>query len=325
MPSFDLHCRYALLTFAQSGDLSGETVGAFLSEMGFECVIGRENHADGGVHLHCFVDFGRKRRFRRVDVFDVQGRHPNINPIKVTPHKAFEYATKDGDIVFQSLDKPEVRGGAGKTVAKWTTITNASNREEFWSLVHELDPKSAACNHSQLQKYCDWKFAVDPPKYESPGGITFIGGSDGRDTWLSQSGIGLGESPIGICLSLCVYGESRTGKTLWARSLGSHIYCVGLVSGTECMKATEAEYAVFDDIRGGIKFFPSFKEWLGCQAYVSVKCLYREPALVKWGKPSVWLSNTDPRDEMQNADIEWMNKNCIFVEVNSPIFHANTE
>lgn len=198
MPSFDLHCRYALLTYAQSGDLSGETVGAFLSEMGFESVIGRENHADGGVHLHCFVDFGRKRRFRRFDVFDVQGRHPNINPIKVTPHKAFEYATKDGDIVFQSLDKPEVRGGAGKTVAVWTTITNAGSREEFWSLVHELDPKSAACNHSQLQKYCDWKFAVEPPKYESPGGITFIGGSDGRDSWLSQSGIGMGESPIGM-------------------------------------------------------------------------------------------------------------------------------
>lgn len=199
MPSFDLHCRYALLTYAQSGDLSGETVGTRLSEMGFESVVGRENHADGGVHLHCFVDFGRKRRFRRFDVFDVQGRHPNINPIKVTPHKAYEYATKDGDIVFQSLDKPEVRGGAGKTVAVWATITNAGSREEFWSLVHELDPKSAACNHTQLQKYCDWKFSVEPPKYESPGGITFIGGSDGRDSWLSQSGIGVGESPIGTC------------------------------------------------------------------------------------------------------------------------------
>lgn len=199
MPSFDLHCRYALLTYAQSGDLSGEAVGARLREMGFECVIGRENHADGGIHLHCFVDFGRKRRFRKVDVFDVLGRHPNISPSKGTPEKGYEYATKDGDIVFQSLDKPEVRSGAGKTVAVWTTITNACNREEFWSLVHELDPKSAACNHTQLQKYCDWKFSVEPPKYESPGGITFIGGSDGRDTWLSQSGIGVGESPIGMC------------------------------------------------------------------------------------------------------------------------------
>lgn len=112
---------------------------------------------------------------------------------------------------------------------------------------------------------------------------------------------------------------------MWARSLGPHIYCIGLISGSECLRADEAEYAVFDDIRGGIKFFPSFKEWLGCQQWVTVKCLYREPKLVKWGKPSVWLSNTDPRDEMTAAEVEWMNINCIFVECNTPIFHANTE
>ena len=51
----------------------------------------------------------------------------------------------------------------------------------------------------------------------------------------------------------------------------------------------------------------------------------QEPKLVKWGKPSVWLSNTDPRDEMTAAEVEWMNINCIFVECNTPIFHANTE
>lgn len=124
-------------------------------------------------------------------------------------------------------------------------------------------------------------------------------------------------------MSICVYGESRTGKTLWARSLGSHIYCVGLISGEECLK--DVDYAVFDDIRGGIKFFPSFKEWLGCQAYVTVKCLYREPKLRKWGKPSIWVSNTDPRNEMLQPDVEWINANCIFVAVDSPIFRANTD
>lgn len=126
-------------------------------------------------------------------------------------------------------------------------------------------------------------------------------------------------------MSLCLYGESRTGKTLWARSLGTHIYCVGLISGDECLKAQMVDYAVFDDMRGGIKFFPSFKEWLGCQAWVTVKCLYREPKLVKWGKASIWISNTDPRNEMLQSDVDWMEANCIFVEVKDPIFRANTE
>lgn len=122
-----------------------------------------------------------------------------------------------------------------------------------------------------------------------------------------------------------LYGETRTGKTLWARSLGPHIYNVGLVSGTECLKAPNVDYAVFDDIRGGIKFFHSFKEWLGGQPYVTVKCLYREPKLVPWGKASIWCSNDDPRLDMSPSDAAWLNENAIFVEVNRAIFRANTE
>lgn len=200
MPHFDYHFRYAILTYAQSGDLDGEVVGRFLDEMGAKSVVARENHSTTGVHLHCFVDFGRKRRFRRVTVFDVEGRHPNIEPSRGTPEKGYDYVIKDGDIVYQSLDRP---GGNRNpsTSDKWSRITAASDRESFWDLVHELDPKSAACSFTQLQKYCDWKFAPVPPEYESPDEIEFIRGEvDGRDDWLSQSGIGLGEPLLGMSL-----------------------------------------------------------------------------------------------------------------------------
>ena len=81
----------------------------------------------------------------------------------------------------------------------WTEITTASDRESFWDLVHQLDPKSAATNFTQLQKYCDWKFAPKPTVYESPGNIEFIGGDvDGRDSWLLQAGIGCGQTRIGM-------------------------------------------------------------------------------------------------------------------------------
>jgi len=204
MPSFDLHCRYALLTYAQCGDLSADVVGRKLQDAGYQCIIGRENHADGGIHLHVFVDFGRKRRFRRADVFDVEGRHPNISPSKGTPEKGYDYAIKDGDVVFQGLERPG-RDGNSSPADKWAAITGAVDRGSFWDLVHELDPKSAACNFPALQKYCDWKYAVDPPVYATPDGITFSGGDvDGRDDWLSQSGIGLGEPPLGMLLCGCL-------------------------------------------------------------------------------------------------------------------------
>ena len=142
MPHFDYHFRYALITYSQCGDLSPERVGERFQELGALLVIGRENHADGGIHLHCFVDFGRKRRFRRVTCFDVDGRHPNIEQSRGTPEKGYDYATKDGDIVFRSLDRPTPSGGGNsKTVAKWTEITTASDRESFWDLVHQLIQK----------------------------------------------------------------------------------------------------------------------------------------------------------------------------------------
>lgn len=199
MPHFEVHSRYVLLTYPQCGELSPERVGEYLDTNFGKCVIGRENHADGGIHLHCFVDFGRKRRIRNARAFDVEGHHPNVSPSRGTPEKGWDYATKDGVTVWATLDRPG-EGGSGRvsTVEKWSLITGASDRESFWRLVHELDPKSAACNFRQLQAYCDFKYAPPEREYTTPVGISFFGGElDGRDEWVQQAGLGLGGSPIG--------------------------------------------------------------------------------------------------------------------------------
>lgn len=77
-------------------------------------------------------------------------------------------------------------------------------------------------------------------------------------------------------------------------------------------------------MRGGMKFFPAFKEWLGCQMHVTVKQLYREPKLVPWGKPVIWVSNVDPRVDMSPEDSNWLSENATFVEISRAIFRANT-
>lgn len=117
------------------------------------------------------------------------------------------------------------------------------------------------------------------------------------------------------------------GKTEWARSLGSHIYFCGIYSASEAFRAHEVEYAIFDDLQGGMKFFFGFKNWLGCQQQFQVKALYKDPVLITWGKPCILLSNTDPRMEMSDADNEWLEGNVSFVYVGHPLFttHASTE
>lgn len=101
---------------------------------------------------------------------------------------------------------------------------------------------------------------------------------------------------------------------------------MGMMSGEVALRdMRDAQYAVFDDMRGGIEFFPAWKEWLGGQQIVTVKKLYRDPMQLTWGKPSIWLSNTDPRDQLRHAaDRDWLDANCKFVELTEPIVHANT-
>lgn len=196
--SFTFNSRYVLLTYSQSAGLSEWSVLDKISSLGGECIIGREDHEDGGTHLHVFIDFGRKFRSRKADVFDVGEWHPNVSPSKGTPEKGYDYAIKDGDVVAGGLARPDRAVSTGSTHSKWTEIASAGSREEVWSLLEELDPKSMLCNFTQISKWCDWKFTIRPEEYVSPLGVQFIGGDlDGRDQWLSQSGIGDRESPLG--------------------------------------------------------------------------------------------------------------------------------
>jgi len=219
--TFHIQSRYILLTYAQCGDLDGFQVMELLSGLGGECIIGREIHADGGIHLHCFVDFGRKFRSRRSDIFDVDGRHPNISASYGTPWRGYDYAIKDGDVICGGLERPEEPRAerVKKDWDQWSEITNAKDREHFWELVHHLDPKAAACNFGQLQKYADWRFAEPDPEYVAPGGITFIGGDDdGRDAWVSQSGIGSGVPLVG---KSCTYSPRLAVAAPAARTAGA--------------------------------------------------------------------------------------------------------
>ncbi|QCX35073.1 replication-associated protein [Blackfly genomovirus 9] len=323
--AFVTNARYALITYAQSNGLDPHEVVSHFAGLEAECIIGRELHADGNLHHHVFVDFGRKFRSRKADVFDVAGFHPNISASRGTPWAGYDYAIKDGDVVAGGLGRPTERQSTGKAAVDWDAILSAGSRDEFLELCLQLAPRDAVCSWNSIIKFADWRYRVEPEEYVTPAGIEFDTSGFGElDTWVSQSGCRPGSTMTARPKSLILYGASRLGKTLWARSHGAHIYCIGLVSGAECMKAASCNYAVFDDIRGGIKFFPAFKEWLGGQRQVTVKQLYREPQLLDWGKPSIWLANVDPRLGMDPSDSNWLEENAYFVELTDSIFRANT-
>lgn len=172
MPGFAFSARYVLLTYAQSGSLSEWTVLDHISSLGAECIIGREDHADGGTHLHVFCDFGSKKQSRRADFFDVDGHHPNIEPSRGSPERGYDYAIKDGNVVAGGLSRP---GGGGLPQAEntWSKIVSAESREEFFDLLRSLDPKTLVTKWSELNRYADAAYAKRHEPYVGPTGIEF--------------------------------------------------------------------------------------------------------------------------------------------------------
>lgn len=189
--SFYYCARYGLFTYSQSAGLDHWSVLELFSGLGAECIIAREDHQDGGTHLHVFADFGRRFRSRSSKIFDVEGYHPNVSASRGKPDEGFDYAIKDGDVTGGGLARPDGitrRGGDSANDQKWGEITGAEDRDEFWRLVHELDPKSLVVHFPAIQKYCDWKFAPVRVEYKGPSNVEFFGGEvDGRDDWLAQA------------------------------------------------------------------------------------------------------------------------------------------
>lgn len=166
--------RHAILTYSQCDGLDPWKIVEHLAGLSAECLIGREHHEDGGLHLHAFVDFGRVYRSRRPDVFDVEGFHPNVRHVGRTPWLAYDYCIKEGDVVAGGAERPaERRTGVSRADEVWTEILAAETREEFFHLCQQLAPGRLCTSFTSIRAFADWRYRVDPEPYQHPDGLNF--------------------------------------------------------------------------------------------------------------------------------------------------------
>ncbi|KAG0635550.1 hypothetical protein HOY80DRAFT_1093090 [Tuber brumale] len=109
-------------------------------------------------------------------------------------------------------------------------------------------------------------------------------------------------------LSLVLYGPTRTSKTAWARSLGSHLYFSGMFNLS--LYREMYRYVVFDDVE--FSRMDIFKCWFGAQEEFTAMDKYCKKTLVKHGRPLIGCFNRDPRDYSW-ADREWMEEKIFIV------------
>uniref|UniRef100_A0A8E7L4S3 Replication-associated protein n=1 Tax=Lorikeet Genomoviridae sp. TaxID=2814971 RepID=A0A8E7L4S3_9VIRU len=294
--TFRFQAKYGLLTYAQCGDLDPFSIVERLGDLGAECIVGREDHADGGIHLHAFFMFERKFSSRDVRVFDVHGRHPNVVRGWGTPEKGWDYATKYGDVVAGGLERPG--SGLPEAGSVWASIILSEDRESFFEAVARLAPRALLCNFSSLRCYADWKYRREPEPYSHPGNISFDTAEfPGLDSWVQQNLVGHGYN-------------------------GRHAYFGGLFCLDESVD--DVDYAIFDDMQGGLSFFHAYKFWLGCQSQFYATDKYKGKKLIHWGRPSIYIANTNPFGD-NGVDVDWLEGNCDIVMVDEPIFRASTE
>lgn len=204
--AFRFSRRYALFTYAQCGNLDPWEVSNLFSDLRAECIVGREEHSDGGLHLHAFVDFGRKYTTTDKRKFDVGGRHPNVLLCLRTPHKMWDYATKDGNVVAGGLERP-AGGEVSQSSVEWDQIANAPNIDEFWDLLRELAPRSLLTSFNSLKSYAEWNYRPIRTPYSSPEGIEFdLSAAPGLSDWVQENVFGDPVSLIILHLRLLLPG-----------------------------------------------------------------------------------------------------------------------
>lgn len=80
----------------------------------------------------------------------------------------------------------------------------------------------------------------------------------------------------------------------------------------------DVKYAIFDDMQGGLKFFHSFKFWLGAQSQFYATDKYKGKKLIHWGRPSIYISNNCPLSDVPEEN-DWLLGNCEIVEVTTSL------
>jgi len=122
--------------------------------------------------------------------------------------------------------------------------------------------------------------------------------------------------------SLILIGDSRTGKTEWARSLGKaiakkHIYFANFFDLQGW--SDDFAYGIMDDF---VSLPTSWKFFLGAQKEGILTDKYRKKRRVRNGKPWIWICNADGdfSRTISRTQLEWVRANCLIYELTGPLY-----
>lgn len=177
---FRFNATRAFLTYPQCGELSKERLLEFLRDergAAWYC-IGLEQHQDGRNHLHAYVEFGSRLHTRDARHFDVDGQHPNIQPVR-SANRVIRYVQKGGDYIGNIEPK------GSNAVSYGAILQQATGVDDFLQLVVEHHPRDAILNHERLLSFARHRWGEPRTEY-IPTYTTFRDHS-GLNEWVTRN------------------------------------------------------------------------------------------------------------------------------------------
>nr|AFU61977.1 replicase [Bhendi yellow vein mosaic virus] len=345
MPSkrFQIYSKNYFLTYPKCSLTKEEALSQFLNlqtPVNKKFIrICRELHEDGNPHLHVLIQFEGKYQCRNNRFFDLTSPsrsahfHPNIQGAK-SGSDVKSYIDKDGDTLewgeFQ-IDGRSARGGQQTANDAYAAALNAGSKSEALRVIRELAPKDYVLQFHNLNANLDRIFTPPLEVYVSP----FLSSSfdqvpEELEEWVSENVMDAAARPLRP-LSLVLEGDSRTGKTMWARSLGPHNYLCGHLDLSPKVYSNDAWFNIIDDVDP--HYLKHFKEFMGAQRDWQSNTKYGKPVQIKGGIPTIFLCNPGPNasykeflDEEKNSALKaWALKNAAFVFLTEPLYSGTNQ
>ncbi|ABI31647.1 replication-associated protein [Tomato leaf curl Bangalore virus - [India:Kerala IV:2005]] len=299
----------------------------------------RELPADGEAHLHVLIQFEGKFQCTNNRFFDLVSPtrsthfHANIQKAK-SSSDVKAYVEKDGDFidfgVFQ-IDGRSARGGQQSANDAYAEAINSGSKAAALDILREKAPKDFVLQFHNLNANLDRIFTPPAEVYVSP----FLCSSfdtvpEELHHWAAENVVNAAARPIRP-ISIVIEGDSRTGKTMWARSLGPHNYLCGHLDLSPRVYSNDAWYNVIDDVDP--HYLKHFKEFMGAQRDWQSNTKYGKPVQIKGGIPTIFLCNPGPNssykeflDEDKNNTLkQWALKNATFITLEGPLYSGSNQ
>nr|QHA25102.1 replication-associated protein [Tomato dwarf leaf virus] len=304
--------------------------------------ICRELHENGEPHLHVLIQFEGKFVCTNQRLFDMVSPtrsthfHPNIQGAK-SSSDVKSYIDKDGDTLewgqFQ-IDGRSARGGCQSANDAAAEALNAPSKETAMQIIREKLPEKYLFQFHNLNSNLDRIFTKAPDPWVPPFRLSsFTNVPDEMQEWadayFGMDSAARPERPI----SIIIEGDSRTGKTMWARALGPHNYLSGHLDFNSKVYSNNVQYNVIDDVSPHYLKMKHWKELIGAQRDWQSNCKYGKPVQIKGGIPSIVLCNPgegasykDFLDKQENASLKaWTLHNAKFIFLNSPLYQSTAQ